>query len=119
MKQLFSERHALRDIKIKTDIIDREKYQMLIQYCDSYYNNLAADFPDKYSYNNSIYGVNNRNLIRELKYRIPRFHADNYWPGTPKEIGTVSKRSVCSIGLYRVYGITYKNDRFRQRRWAF
>lgn len=84
MKQLFSERHALRDIKIKTDIIDREKYQMLIQYCDSYYNNLAADFPDKYSYNNSIYGVNNRNLIRELKYRIPRFHADNYWPGTPK-----------------------------------
>ncbi len=84
MKQLFSERNALRDIKIKTDLIDQEKYRMLIQCCDKYYDNLAADFPDRYSYDDSIHSVNNRDLIRELKYRIPRFHADNYWQGTPK-----------------------------------
>lgn len=84
MKQLFSERHVLRDIKIKTDIIDREKYQMLIECCDKYHDNLAADFPDMYSYNNSINSVNDRNLILELKYRIPRFHADNYCQVTPK-----------------------------------
>ena len=57
---------------------------MLIECCDKYYDNLAADFPDRHSYGNSIHSVDDKDLIRELKYRIPRFHADNYWQGTPK-----------------------------------
>lgn len=85
MKQLFTERNALREIQIKTDIIDKEKYQMLLKCCNKYYNNLAFDFPFSFNYRtNSISTVNQQDLIRELKYRIPRFHADNYWKETPK-----------------------------------
>ena len=80
MKELYTERHHLRSNVISTSTITRDKYQIIVDFCSRYYNNLASVFPEYCSdYNMVICGVDLNKFFQYVHVRIPDlFYSDGY-----------------------------------------
>lgn len=78
MKALYSERQGLPTNKIKTDIIQRDIYNFILDCCDKYHIYLAGAFPLRYGNSPCIWGVDDYRFHAEIKYRIPIFYEDIY-----------------------------------------
>ena len=77
MQALYSERNGLPTNKVKTNIIQKDIYQFILDCCDKYHINLAAAFPLRYNNSSRIWGVDEYRFHAEVKYRIPIFYEDN------------------------------------------
>lgn len=80
MKELYTERHHLRSDVISTSIISRDKYQIIVDFCERYYGNLAFDFPEYCpDFNNVVCGVDLNKFFQYVHVRIPDlFYYEGY-----------------------------------------
>lgn len=75
MKELFTERHRLREPKMSTTYIDDESYVILYDCCERYKDNLAWKFPDYCSdFPNLVCGLNENAFRLVLDKAIPGFY---------------------------------------------
>lgn len=80
MKELYTERHHLRGEVISTSIISLDKYQIIVDYCERYYGNLAYNFPEYCpDFNNVVCGVDLNKFFQYVHVRIPDlFYNEGY-----------------------------------------
>lgn len=80
MKELYTERHHLRSDVISTSFISRDKYQIIVDFCERYYGNLAFDFPEYCpDFNNVVCGVDLNKFFQYVHVRIPDlFYHEGY-----------------------------------------
>ena len=80
MKELYTERHHLRGEVISTSIISLDKYQIIVDYCERYYGNLAYNFPEYCpDFNNVVCGVDLNKFFQYVHVRIPDlFYHEGY-----------------------------------------
>jgi len=74
MKELFTERHRLRELKKRTNYIDDESYAILYDCCEKYKDNLAWRYPEFCSdFPNLICGLKEDTFRLVLNKAIPGF----------------------------------------------
>lgn len=74
MKELFTERHRLREPKMRTNYIDDESYTILYDCCERYKDNLAWKFPEHCSdFPNLVCGLNENAFRLVIDKAIPGF----------------------------------------------
>ena len=80
MKELYTERHHLRSNVAQTTIITHDKYQIIVDFCERYYGNLAYVFPEYCpDYNNVVCGVDLNKFFQYVHVRIPDlFYNEGY-----------------------------------------
>lgn len=80
MKELYTERHHLRSNVAQTTIITRDKYQIIVDFCGRYYDNLACVFPEYCpDYNSVVCGVDLNKFFQYVHVRIPDlFYNEGY-----------------------------------------
>lgn len=72
MKELYTERHHLRSNVAQTTIITHDKYQIIVDFCERYYGNLACVFPEYCpDYNSVVCGVDLNKFFQYVHVRIP------------------------------------------------
>ena len=79
MKELYTERHHLRSGVISTTVITRDKYQIIVDFCEKYYDNLACVFPEYCSDFRVVCGVDLDKFFQYVHVRIPDlFYTEGY-----------------------------------------
>lgn len=74
----YTERHGMRRPVAKTYEISIEKYALLFQCCEKYYNNLAWKYPDLCPDGQECCGLNFEQFSLDMKYEIPNLYRNNY-----------------------------------------
>lgn len=77
MSNYYSEKKGLRKPKLKTDKITIDKYRLLLNCCEKYYNNLSWKYPLYCEDNQECIGVNIEDLKNDLVYEIPDLYKDD------------------------------------------
>lgn len=72
----YTERHGLRKAIAKTYDISVDKYALLLQCCEKYYNNIAWKYPEECPDGLGCCGINLLQFNLDLKYEIPSLYRD-------------------------------------------
>lgn len=73
----YTERHGLRRPVVKTYDISIERYALLLQCCEKYYNNLAWKYPEQCPDGQGCCGLNYEQFRLDLRFEIPTLYRDD------------------------------------------
>lgn len=73
----YTERHGMRSPVAKTYDISIEKYALLFQCCEKYYNNLAWKYPAQCPDGQGCCGLDYEQFRLDLRYEIPTLYRDD------------------------------------------
>ena len=73
----YTERHGMRRPVAKTYDITVEKYALLFQCCEKYYNNIAWKYPAQCPDGQGCCGIDQEQFSLDLKYEIPTLYRDD------------------------------------------
>lgn len=83
----YTERHGMRAPVEKTYDIDPDKYGVLMQCCEEYYDNIAWKYPDECKDGRGCCGIDKWKLAADMRYEIPSlFISDSGVIGIPSVI---------------------------------
>lgn len=81
----YTERHGMRRPVAKTYDITVEKYALLFQCCEKYYDNIAWKYPAQCPDGQGCCGVDHEQFRLDLRYEIPTLYRDDAGcPAAPK-----------------------------------
>ena len=73
----YTERHGMRRPVAKTYDITIEKYALLFQCCEKYYDNIAWKYPAQCPDGQGCCGIDQEQFSLDLKYEIPTLYRDD------------------------------------------
>lgn len=73
----YTERHGIRRPIAKTYDISIEKYALLLNCCEKYYNNIAWKYPDQCPDGQGCCGINHQQFRLDMQYEIPTLFRDD------------------------------------------
>lgn len=76
--EYFTQRHGMRRPIAKTSEITIEKYALILQCCEKYYDNIAWKYPELCPDGNACCGINLEALSLDMKYEIPSLFRNDY-----------------------------------------
>ena len=74
----YTERNGMRKPIERTYDISTDKYALLLDCCEKYYNNLAWKFPEQCPDGRGCCGLDEEKFNRSLKFDIPTLYRDVY-----------------------------------------
>ena len=74
----YTERNGMRKPIERTYDISTDKYALLLDCCEKYYNNLAWKFPEQCLDGRGCCGLDEEKFNRSLKFDIPTLYRDVY-----------------------------------------
>lgn len=72
----YTERHGMRRPIAKTYDISIEKYALLLNCCEKYYNNIAWKYPKQCPDGHGCCGIDEEAFLLDLQYEIPTLYRD-------------------------------------------
>lgn len=72
----YTERHGMRRPIAKTYDISIEKYALLLNCCEKYYNNIAWKYPKQCPDGHGCCGIDGEAFLLDLQYEIPTLYRD-------------------------------------------
>lgn len=76
--EYFTKRHGLRKGIQKTSVISVDKYALLLECCEQYYDNLAWKYPEECPDGRGCCGLDIEKFQRDMSYEIPTLYRDEY-----------------------------------------
>lgn len=76
--EYYTQRHGMRAAISKTHDIAIDKYALLLQCCEKYYDNVAWKYPEACPDGAECCGLDHSKLVLDIKYEIPTLYRDEY-----------------------------------------
>ena len=76
--EYFTKRHGMRKGIQKTSFISVDKYALLLECCEQYYDNLAWKYPEECPDGRGCCGLDVEKFQRDMSYEVPTLYRDEY-----------------------------------------
>lgn len=76
--EYFTKRHGMRKEIQKTSFISVDKYALLLECCEQYYDNLAWKYPEECPDGRGCCGLDVEKFQRDMSYEVPTLYRDEY-----------------------------------------